>query len=99
MRYIFSGNLPSNKEAEIVYTESGFMDYVKSRVKRLPNKSKMRIVSGTSNLPTTSKAVCDFIINELLFMVFWQRKAIEQFTLLLFCSIMQFSVTAFTKKM
>jgi anti-sigma regulatory factor (Ser/Thr protein kinase) len=49
----------------MVYTESGFIDYVKSKVKRLPNKSKMRIVSGTLNRPSISKDVCDFIMEEL----------------------------------
>lgn len=66
MRYSFGGNLPSKKEAETVYTESGFMDYVKSRIKILPNKAKMRIVTGTANSPTISKAVCDFIMGELM---------------------------------
>jgi hypothetical protein len=65
MKYEFRGNLPSDTKAEAVYVESGFMDYVQSKVKRLPNKSKMRIVSGTTNQPTVSKAVCDFVINEL----------------------------------
>jgi anti-sigma regulatory factor (Ser/Thr protein kinase) len=65
MKYDFEGNLPGNQAAKSVYTESGFMDYVESKVKKLPNNSKMRIVSGTMNLPSVSKAVCDFIIKEL----------------------------------
>lgn len=66
MKYVFQGNFPINNQANTVYEESGFVDYVQSRVKRLPNKSKMRIVSGTLNKPSVSKDVCDFIMQELL---------------------------------
>lgn len=65
MKYNFTGNFPVNKEAKMTYVESGFIDYVESKTKKLPNKSKMTIVSGTLNLPTISKEVCDFIISEL----------------------------------
>lgn len=70
--YKFKGNFPINEKAKKVFIESGFIEYVSSRARRLPNKSRMKILSGTKNLPTISKMFCDFIVNELN----WDRKRV-----------------------
>ena len=66
MNYTFSGNYPINKEANQVYSESGFNNYVHSRMRRLPQStSKMHIVSGIKNDPETAGGLCDFVQTSL----------------------------------
>jgi len=66
MQYSFSGNWSECREAEIVYKDSGFVDYVKSKTKTFPaNKSKARIRSGTNNSPQIAQEISDFVISEL----------------------------------
>ena len=66
MKYSFAGNYPINQEANKVYAESGFNDYVKSHMKNLPKSNeKMCIVNGTGNRSDISKELCDFVIDKL----------------------------------
>ena len=65
-KYSFSGNYPENDEARQVYAESGFNDYVVSKMKKLPaSTEKMKIICGTNNDPSAAKDLCDFIITNL----------------------------------
>ena len=65
MGYIYTGTFPKEKSCELVYKESGFMDYVESKDKRsFLNKTKVRIHSGNNNTPIVIKEICDFVINE-----------------------------------
>ena len=62
-RYSFEGNYPSNEDARKVYIESGFNDYVNSRMKKLPDSNdKKRITCGIKNDSEASKELCDFVI-------------------------------------
>lgn len=62
MHYSFIGNLPREEKVAIVYHESGFMDYVSTRGKKLPsNNDKRRIVSGKRNDPILASEFCDFV--------------------------------------
>ena len=64
--YMFAGNYPCNKEANIVYQESGFNDYVRSKKKELPKETnRMRIVGGIKNDPDIARGICDFVISKL----------------------------------
>lgn len=66
MQYRFSGNWPQCKQAEIVYKDSGFVDYVQSKSKAFPaNKSKVKIRSGINNDPRIAQEISDFVISEL----------------------------------
>ena len=66
MKYSFSGNYPVNEEAKKIYAESGFNDYVNSKMKRLPRSTeKMCITSGTRNQSTIARDLCDFLIRTL----------------------------------
>lgn len=66
MNYSFSGNYPKNKDANRVYSESGFNNYVHSRRRVLPSStSKMRIVSGIRNDSEVAGGFCDFVISSL----------------------------------
>ncbi len=66
MRYIFTGNYPDNGEAKKVYAESGFNDYVESKMRKLPKSTdKMCIISGTRNQSKTARDLCDFLIRTL----------------------------------
>jgi hypothetical protein len=66
MKYSFSGNYPRNKEANRIYKESGFTDYVVSKMRELPESTdKMRIISGTNNSPAAAKELSDFVMHKL----------------------------------
>ncbi len=66
MHYSFSGNYPLNKEANRVYAESGFNDYVVSKMRELPQSNdKMRIICGEDNSPLAAKELSDFVIKNL----------------------------------
>lgn len=66
MLYTFKGNLPQNKSAAFIYQNSGFMSYVSSKTKKLPQSTNnMQIISGSSNSPTITKALCQFIMDKL----------------------------------
>ena len=55
-----------NEEARQVYVESGFNDYVDSKMKRLPeSRDKKRIICGVKNDSVASKDLCDFVIMSL----------------------------------
>lgn len=60
-KILCTGNYPKDKEARKIYLESGFNDYVRSRVKSLPHPNeKMEIKSGLQNIPTIAKQCCIF---------------------------------------
>lgn len=64
--YLFAGNYPLNAEARQVYIESGFNDYVDSKMKKLPESNdRKRITCGIKNDSSASKELCDFIIKSL----------------------------------
>ena len=66
MKYMFSGNFPENDAARRVYTESGFTDYVDSRMKVLPESTNtMRIICGINNNPQSAKDLSSFVIESL----------------------------------
>lgn len=66
MLYTFRGNLPLNKAVAYEYKNSGFMSYVNSKIKKLPESTEnMRIVSSNVNDPTITKELCQFIIKKL----------------------------------
>lgn len=66
MQYTFRGNLPENETAQKIYIESGFMNYVKSKAKRLPNNTeKMKITSGEKNDPKKASDMCKFVMEKL----------------------------------
>lgn len=66
MRYSFRGNYPKNETANRVFNESGFNDYVRSRMRSIPRSTeKMRIVCGTGNKSETARDLCDFVIDRL----------------------------------
>lgn len=66
MKYSFSGNYPKNSNANRVYAESGFNEYVNSHMKSLPKSNeKMCIVNGTGNRTEISKELCDFVMEKI----------------------------------
>ena len=66
MQYTFRGNLPKNESASIIYRESGFMTYVESKIKRLPDSTnKMKITSGNKNDPQMASQMCRFVMEKL----------------------------------
>ncbi|WP_394524329.1 ATP-binding protein [Lacrimispora sp. JR3] len=66
MHYTFRGNLPENEKASIVYRESGFMTYVESKLRRLPDSTnKMKITSGNKNDPQIASQMCKFVMDKL----------------------------------
>ena len=78
----FSGNFPKNNEAKQVFIESGFLNYVNSPERRLPdNSSKIRIVVGKKNLSEVSKCISDFLIQEfkikMKYTIFMQKILVE----------------------
>ena len=63
MRYKFSGYFPVNEEAKRVYKESGFTDYVHTKMRELPESTeKMRIISGSDNNPAAAKELSEFVM-------------------------------------
>lgn len=66
MKYTFRGNLPQNIQSGAIYQESGFMSYVQSKIKKLPESTnKMKIISGTHNDPTIASSLCEFVMKKL----------------------------------
>ena len=66
MNYSFAGNYPLNEKASKVYAESGFNDYVFSKMRKLPHSTdKMRIICGKDNSPTAAKELSDFVMTNL----------------------------------
>lgn len=66
LHYKFSGNFPESEAARKVYTESGFTDYVDSRMKILPvSNDKMRIICGDNNNPQSAKELSGFVMESL----------------------------------
>lgn len=64
--YSFYGTYPDDKMARQVYIESGFLKFVKSRSKKLPeNNSKMSIMSGKKNDAVSAGAMCNFVSEKL----------------------------------
>ena len=64
MQYTYVGSFPQAESAKDVFRGSGFMGYVKSRVRRLPQSTeKMQIISGVNNDPTKAKDCCMFVMN------------------------------------
>lgn len=66
MKYTFKGNLPKKDVAAFIYKNSGFMSYVSSKIKKLPESTdNMRIVSDNKNNPMITKELCQFIMAKL----------------------------------
>lgn len=64
--YSFAGNYPIDREANAVYQESGFNNYVKSRTRELPKATnRMKIVGGMKNDSEIARSICDFVISNL----------------------------------
>ena len=59
MKYTFRGNLPENQSAAQIYIDSGFMSYVTSKKKRLPDSNdKIQIKSGKRTDPVVASEFC-----------------------------------------
>lgn len=66
MMYTFKGNLPKNNDASMLYKESGFISYFKSKMNKLPKSTeKMQIKSGKKNDPETAREFCEFVMEKL----------------------------------
>ncbi len=66
LKYSFSGNFPENGDAEKIYAECGFTDYVDSKMKTLPQSNeRMRIICGDKNNPKSAKELCDFVMDSI----------------------------------
>lgn len=64
--YAFFGNAPIEKEARNVYENSGFVDYINSRGKSLPQNGRYALLrTGNRNMPSVTKGICDFVIEKL----------------------------------
>lgn len=62
LKYSFKGNLPKDKNAEKVYIESGFMNYVKSKRAVMPQTDdKIQIITGNETDSKTAARICDFV--------------------------------------
>ena len=65
-RYSYHGNFPKNETANKIYRNSGFLDYVKTRVTEVNSSNEiMKIVSGLNNEPDTAKLFCQFVMEKL----------------------------------
>lgn len=63
LKYSFKGNLPMNREAQRVYLESGFMNYVRSKRPAMPKTdNKVQILSGHRTEPEIVGKICDFVM-------------------------------------
>lgn len=66
VQHTISGNLPANENLKRIYTESGFMACVQSKMNKLPkNTEKMQIVTGSNNDSTVAANFCNFVMNKL----------------------------------
>ena len=64
-KIICTGNYPKDKEAKKIYLNSGFNDYVRSRIKSLPHSNeKMEIKSGSNTVPEIAQQCCIFTHNK-----------------------------------
>lgn len=64
LKYGFGGNFPENGEARKVFTESGFLSYVKSNQKYIsPTNNKIQIINGKLINVDEIKRICLFIQN------------------------------------
>lgn len=62
MKYSFKGNLPEDEYAKKVYLESGFMNYVKTKLSMMPKTNdKIQILCGTKTDPIVAGQICDFV--------------------------------------
>lgn len=65
--YSIRGNYPIDAEAKRVYMESGFLRFVRSKERILPdNNSKMSIVSGRRSDTKSAKLICQFVVEKLI---------------------------------
>lgn len=63
-KYYISGNYPLNENANKVYQESGFNNYVNSSIKKLPTPTeKMHIIGGVKNESEIARDFCIFVMN------------------------------------
>lgn len=63
--YSFYGTYPVDKEAQQTYIESGFLKFVRSRSKRLPeNNAKMSIMCGNRNDSVSAGRMCQFVCDK-----------------------------------
>lgn len=62
LKYAFKGNVPEDKNAECVYNESGFMNYVKTKRAIMPETDdKVQIITGRNTDPNVAVKICDFV--------------------------------------
>lgn len=66
LKYSFAGNYPVDAKANRVYVESGFNDYVVSKMRKLPHSNDtMHIICGIKNDSAAAKELSDFIMDNL----------------------------------
>lgn len=62
LKYSFKGNWPADKNAERVYSKSGFMNYVKTKRASMPNTDdNVQIQTGKYTNPDIASKICDFV--------------------------------------
>lgn len=61
MRYEFRGNLPKNREARRVFTDSGYLKFFESaRIELTDRTDNIQIRTGKKNEPLIAKEICAF---------------------------------------
>lgn len=63
-KHKFSGNAPADKRAKEIFVQSGFYDFVNSKMPKITNADKITIRTGQSNDSKVLKEICDFIIEK-----------------------------------
>ncbi len=63
-KHNFSGNAPVDKNANEIFVQSGFYDFVNSRMPKITNTNKIAIRTGQSNDSAVLKEICNFIIEK-----------------------------------
>lgn len=62
LKYSFKGNLPANKQAEKVYIDSGFVNYVRMKRAVMPQTDdKIQIITGSLADTSVAAKMCDFV--------------------------------------
>jgi len=64
--HVFTGNFPKDNEARKVYQDSGFTNFVQSKIPVMPESTeKMQIVRGFNNDPVVGKIFCQFVMEKI----------------------------------
>ncbi len=65
-RFTISGNIPIAEEPKKVFSESGFLDFFKTRSNRLPNNTdRFNLIYGNRSSGESAKNVCMFVMAAL----------------------------------